>query len=269
MNFLVVGLGMLGQDLVEELKNSNNHVESITYPEIDITRGVSILDSFEFDILINCAAYTNVDGAETNKKECDLINFTGVKTLTDYCKIKNKLFLTISTDYVFSGEEKNYDETAMRHPINYYGLSKAKGEEYVENNIKKYYIVRTSWLFGHKGPNFVKTMIRLGSENEKLKIISDQVGCPTYTRDLAKSIIDLCVSKKEYGIYHITNSNTCSWHEFAEEILKNSDCILVPCSTGEYPLLAKRPKFSVLNNTKLNDLRNWKDALNAYKEEQR
>lgn len=270
MKVLIVGnKGMLGQDLCSELSAGNIDYVGLDKDEIDITKvsEMTKIDS-SFTHVINCAAYTNVDGAESNHDLCDAINVDGVKNLVDRCKELDIVFISISTDYVFDGEQESYDEDASRDPLNYYGLSKAKGEEYIESNLDKYFIVRTAWLFGKKGNNFVETMIKLGKSKNEIRVVDDQKGSPTYTRDLSKGLIGL-LNSKEYGIYHFTNSGSCTWFEFATEIMKLAglDCKVLPCTSEEFLRDAKRPKFSILNNNKKVQLPDWKDALKRYLDE--
>lgn len=269
---LVIGSkGMLGQDLIDELKKSKMNCTGYDIQEIDITKEseMSKIEKENPDVLINCAAYTNVDLAEKEREKCHAVNVIGLKNLTEVCKKNNIVLVSISTDYVFNGSEEEYNEDDTNNPINYYGKTKAEGEELITKNLDKYYLVRTSWLFGKKGKNFVETIRKLASERPEIKVVNDQTGRPTYTRDLCKGIIDLIKTKKPYGIYHITNSGKCTWFEFAKEIvrLNNSRCKVVPCTTEDFPRDAKRPRFSVLRNNKTAELPDWEDALKRYSEE--
>ncbi|MBD3248800.1 dTDP-4-dehydrorhamnose reductase [Candidatus Woesearchaeota archaeon] len=267
MKILIIGSkGMLGTDIVSEISKTENEVIGWDISDIDITKeeDMSKIEKESPSIIINCAAYTDVDKAEEERERCCSINVTGVKNLVDICKKLNIPLIQISTDYVFNGEKEGYDEDNKKNPINSYGQTKAEGEDLIIDNLKKYYIIRTAWLFGKNGKNFVETMLKLFKEKEEIKVVDDQVGCPTYTKDLAKAIINLI--EKDYGIYHITNSGKCSWFEFAEEIkrLTTSNCIIHPCKTKEFPRPAKRPKFSILNNNKIENLQDWKDSLQEY-----
>jgi len=273
MKILIIGSkGMLGTDLMQELSKTDFEILGWDIQDIDITKEEDMpsIEQENPDIIINCAAYTNVDGAETEKEKCYAVNVTGVKNLVNACKKLNIPLVQISTDYVFNGEKQGYDENDEKDPINYYGKTKAEGEDLIIKNLKKYYIIRTSWLFGKNGKNFVETIIRLCNKKDEIKVVNDQIGSPTYTKDLSKEIINIInkMDKYKYGIYHLTNSDKCSWFEFAQEIAKLSKakCKIKQCTTEEFPKLARRPKFSILNNNKTEKLRSWKEALEEYLE---
>lgn len=273
MKILVVGSrGMLGTDMIKELEESNKKftVTGWDKGDLDITNKEDIEKIYMLkpEIIINCAAYTNVDLAEKEREKCHEVNVTGVKNLVEYCKTNKVMLVQISTDYVFDGSKESYDEDDETGAINYYGKTKEEGEKIITQNLKAFYIIRTSWLFGKYGKNFVETIKKLISEKTEIKVVNDQIGRPTLTKDLAKAIIDLISSKKQSGIYHITNSSKCSWYEFAKKIalLQKSDCLIIPCTTAEFPRDAKRPRFSVLNNSRLPDLRSWQEALFEYME---
>jgi dTDP-4-dehydrorhamnose reductase len=272
MKILIIGSkGMLGTDLIDELSRTNYEVLGWDLQDIDITNAedMSKIEKENPDIIINCAGYTNVDKAETEKDKCYAVNVTGVKNLVKVCKSNGIILIQISTDYVFNGEKESYNEDDdKKGALNYYGKTKSDGEDLIIQNLDKYYIIRTSWLFGKNGKNFVDTIIKLCNEKDEIRVVNDQIGSPTYTKDLSKGIINLIknIDKYKYGIYHITNSNICSWFEFANEIkkLKQLNCEIKPCLTEEFPTPAKRPKFSVLNNNKTEKLRSWKSALREY-----
>ncbi len=262
---------MLGIDLTKELLKRSYDVVGWDFEDIDITKKEEMekIINENPDIIINCAAYTNVDLAETEKEKCYAVNVIGVKNLVDICGKSRIVLVQISTDYVFDGEKEGYDEDEGKNPINYYGETKAEGENYIIENVEKYYLIRTSWLFGKNGKNFIETIKNLCNEKEEINVVNDQIGSPTYTKDLSKGIINIIKNKKEFGIYHLTNSGKCSWFEFAKEIakIKGFDCEINPCTTEEFPRPAKRPKFSVLNNNKIEKLRSWKEALKEYLQE--
>ncbi|MBW3020554.1 dTDP-4-dehydrorhamnose reductase [Candidatus Woesearchaeota archaeon] len=269
MKILIIGSkGMLGHDVVKECNKLNYETTNWDLEDIDITKDISKINEVNPEIIINCAAYTNVDLAETEKEKSYSINVKGVENLTNYCKNKNIILIQISTDYVFDGTKSSYDENDEKNPINYYGLTKSLGEDFILNNLEKFYIVRTSWLFGKNGKNFVSTMIKLFSEKNKIKVVYDQIGCPTYTKDLTKGILNLIEQKSHFGIYHLSNNKSCSWFEFAIKIkeLTNSNCIIEPCTSEEFSCVAKRPNFSILNNNKTNKLRDWEESLKDYLE---
>lgn len=250
--------------------------------ELDITDYKNLSEKFREikpEIVINCAAYTAVDEAENAWHEAFKINAEAVKEIALLCKEFDAIFIHFSTDYVFNGEtSQGYKENDETRPINIYGESKAAGEKAIMENAEKYYIVRTSWLFGPNGKNFVDTMIGLGQKALKsgteLKVVNDQVGSPTYTRDLCEAVVKYFVQPQlneekipDFGIYHLTNSGKCSWYEFAKKIfeLKNMSVKVNPVSTGEFPRPAKRPVCSILVNTKLKEgLRSWEEAVGDY-----
>lgn len=257
---------------------------SITYPtlkfifknskELDITAFKSVHSIFKegkFDFCINCAAYTNVEQAEKTPAPAYLINSEAVKNLAITCKTNNVFLIHISTDYVFDGEKNTpYTVDDKPNPINEYGKSKLLGEQYIQENIYQYLIIRTSWLYSEFGKNFVKNMIDLSKKRGKLFVIDDQIGTPTYARDLAKLTLDFVDSKNLLcGIYHFSNGGVASWYDFAKAIfeIKGIKIKLLRIETKDYSSITKRPKFNVLDksktkaifNTKISD---WKDSLN-------
>ena len=224
------------------------------------------------DYCINCAAYTAVDKAESEKENAVLINADAVGHLAEICKEQNVQLIHISTDYVFDGTAKKaYKETDQTCPVSVYGKSKLKGEELALQNNPLTIIIRTSWLYSSFKNNFVKTMLRLMKEKDSFNVVNDQLGCPTYAADLAGVIMQIISSGKSKdhpGIYNYTNSGITNWYEFALAIktLTNSVCIINPVSTAEYPTAAKRPAWSVLDTTKIKQtfnivILNWKDSL--------
>jgi dTDP-4-dehydrorhamnose reductase len=269
MKIAVVGAkGMLGTDLVLALEKTQHKVVAYDFGDIDITKKDS-LDKLQLkkpDIVINCAAYTSVDLAESEKEKCFAVNVTGAKNLALVCKEINSVLVHISTDYVFDGKKDSYNETDKKNPINYYGLCKSLGEDEVIKTLKEHYIVRTSWLFGKNGKNFVQTIRKLAAEKSEIKSVTDQTAHPTYTVDLAAQIIYVIENKKPFGVYHCTNSGVCNRFLFAKEIvlLLGFNCEVVPCTSEEFPSVAKRPAFSTLNNNKLPEARSWKKALAEY-----
>ena len=265
---LVTGAnGMLGQDLCPILEDEGYEVVETDIHNLDITNPESILNVLEEekpDVVIHCAAYTNVDKAEEDYETARKINVGGTENLAKYCGENNITLIYISTDYVFDGELKKglYETSDKTNPINNYGLTKRDGEEAVKKYCKKYYIARTSWLYGIHGKNFVETMISL-TDKKELKVVDDQIGCPTWTVELCNGILKL-LKEKEYGIYHICGSGQTSWYGFAREIFKlaNINVNIRPCKTEEFPRPAKRPKYSVMNNQGI--CRPWQKALKDY-----
>ena len=264
---LVTGAnGMLGQDLCPILTKNGYEVIKTDIHNLDITDAEIVektLIQEKPDFVIHCAAYTNVDKAEEDIETARLINANGTENIAKACKKANATMVYISTDYVFDGNgTKPYQPTDKTAPLNNYGLTKWEGEEAVRNNLEKYYICRTSWLYGHHGKNFVETMLSLADKPE-LKVVDDQVGCPTWTVDLANAIIKI-IKNKPYGTYHTCGGGSTSWYGFAKEIFTRAklNVNLNPCTTDEFPRPAKRPAYSIMNNDGL--CRDWKEALQDY-----
>lgn len=267
MRVLVTGAnGMLGQDLCPELKKNGYEIIETDLHNLDITnieQVESFLSKEKPDIIIHCAAYTNVDKAEENIKIAEKINVIGTENIAKIATKIDSTLVYVSTDYVFDGAKSTpYEINDVANPINNYGLTKLKGEEVVKKNCSKYFITRTSWLYGINGKNFVETMISLANKPE-LKVVDDQIGCPTWTMELVNGILKL-IKTQEYGTYHVCGSDCTSWYGFAKEIFTqlNINANLCPCPTEEFPRPAKRPKYSVMNNNSI--CRNWKLALADY-----
>lgn len=255
---LIIGAeGMLGADLCKIFPDALK----LTRQDLDVTDEKQVnylIKKLKPNIVINAAAYTDVDGCEDNIELAFEVNGYGPGYIAEACSEVRAQLIHFSTDYVFDGSKREYAESARTNPINVYGESKLLGEQKIIQALDNYKIIRTSWLFGVNGGNFVNTMLSLSSQVESVKVVNDQYGKPTYTKDLAyktSEIIDL-----ESGIYHITNEGTCTWYEFASAIIENVE----PCSSSEYQRKANRPKYSVLTNTKTEPLRHWKYALNDY-----
>ena len=278
MIILVTGSnGQLGHDVIKLLENSEHRVYGYDRKQMDITDEKAVfreVTKIKPDVIVHCAAYTNVDGAEKDQDGTYAVNTLGTKYLAMAAKEVDAKMVYVSTDYVFDGEAKEpYEVDSPTNPIGVYGKTKLGGEKAVKEILDKYYIVRTAWVFGKNGKNFVKTMLRLGKERGEIGVVADQYGSPTYTIDLAKFIIELIQTDK-YGLYHATNSGTCSWYEFAVEIFKQAglNVKVNPLTTEQYPTPAKRPKFSVLSKKKIAEegftpLQHWQDALNTYLKE--
>lgn len=234
-----------------------------TSQQLDLTEKEQISSLFsneKFDYCINCAAYTSVDKAETDQENAFLVNAEAVRYLAEACKITHTILIHISTDFVFDGTKRTpYNEEDLPNPINVYGASKLKGEQYVQNILKQYFIIRTSWVYSEYGHNFVKTMLRLAKEKDEINVVSDQIGSPTYAGDLAEFLVFLIQNRtKQFGIYHYSNEGAVSWYEFAREIFAaNKVKIKVnPITTMEYLTPAKRPMYSVLDKTKIKQVFN-------------
>ncbi|GAF12654.1 dTDP-4-dehydrorhamnose reductase [Bacillus sp. JCM 19046] len=275
MRILVTGAkGQLGSAVVRCAFSAGMEVLAYSRDELDITNS-ALVESMLFreqpDVVIHCAAYTHVDQAEVEVDTTYQVNAVGTRNLVFAAEAIQAKFVYISTDYVFDGQAKApIDEWTMTAPIGVYGRSKLAGETYVRDLHSRFFIVRTSWVFGHQGKNFVKTMMRLGDEKEQLKVVADQIGSPTYAEDLAEAILSL-IKSNCFGVYHISNSGACSWHEFAEAIFSytKQPISVIPCTTEEFPSLAPRPAYSAFahQSLKLNgfkEMRHWRDALLTY-----
>ena len=264
---LVTGAnGMLGQDLCPILEDSGYDVVETDINNLDITNSKSVeevLGDEKPDFVIHCAAYTNVDKAEDDLNTARLINAMGTENVAKACKKIDATMVYISTDYVFDGQANiPYKPTDKTAPLNNYGLTKFEGEKAVRENLEKYYICRTSWLYGHHGKNFVETMISLADKPE-LKVVDDQIGCPTWTVELASAIVKI-IEGKSFGIYHTCGSSYTSWYGFAKEIFTQLGLTvnLKPCTSAEFIRPAKRPTYSVMDNAGL--CRDWRIALKEY-----
>lgn len=274
MKVIVTGAGgQLGLDLVSVLEQSCE-VFALDRKQLDVTnydQSEKIIHSIQPDIIIHCAAYTSVDLAESEEDLAFLINAEGTKNMATIAEAVGAKMCFISTDYVFDGlSAVPYKENDNTNPQSVYGKSKRAGEQFTQEISTKYFIVRTSWVYGQHGNNFVKTMLKLSKEHNQLKVVADQIGSPTYTLDLANFLAKLIVTHK-YGIYHATNSGTCSWYEFAKAIFEENDIAVRvnPCHTEEFPRPAPRPKYSVLDHGAIRengfeDLRHWREALHHF-----
>lgn len=265
---LVTGAnGMLGQDLCPMLEDCGYEVIETDVDNLDITDAIQsmrVITDVKPDYVIHCAAYTNVDKAEEDLETATLINTVGTENIAKACDKNNTVMIYISTDYVFDGKTNSpYKPSDQTNPINNYGITKLQGEEAVRKYCKKYYIVRTSWLYGHHGKNFVETMLSLADKKE-IKVVNDQTGCPTWTVDLSEAITTIIEAKYQYGIYHACGAGSTTWYNFAKEIfmLTGLDTNLQPCDTKEFPRPAQRPRYSSMDNGGL--LRDWKSALKDY-----
>lgn len=275
--------GQLGRALNQILKANEysdftvintNRGEATAYCPIslDVSNPVAVMNlvqSMKPDIIINCATMTAVDLCEKEEEMAYRINAVGPKNLAIAANEMGAKLIHVSTDYVFDGEsETPYKEEDIPAPKSVYGMTKYQGEEFVKHHCVNYFIVRTAWLYG-EGNNFVRTMLRLSEERNEIRVVDDQYGSPTSAIELAKAIIKL-MNTEEYGIYHCTCEGAVTWYEFAKEIfrLKMKDVKVIPITTKEYPTPAKRPAYSVLDTTKINNLgiymKPWKEALTDY-----
>lgn len=274
MKILVTGYkGQLGYDIVHEAKQQGIEAVGVDIDEMDITNKEQVdkvINEGLYDAVVHCAAYTAVDAAEEHPEVCNKVNVDGTRNIVEVCKKLEIPMMYFSTDYVFDGEGdhywKEYDE---RKPLNVYGMSKYLSELDVEN-YEQHFIIRISWVFGVNGNNFVKTMLRLGSERDSVTVVDDQIGSPTFTYDLAKLAVDM-IQTKQYGTYHATNEGICSWYQFACEIFKqaNIDVDVKPVDSSSFPTAAKRPSNSRMSKDELDRngfqrLPKWEDALARY-----
>lgn len=281
MKVLVTGAaGQLGADVVSTLQMAGHLVFPCDRDTLDITDSEACLEKIQEytpEAVIHCAAYTVVDQAEQEVDTAYAVNAVGTRNMVLASERVGAKFCYISTDYVFDGmSDVPYHEYDNTNPQSIYGKSKRAGEMLVQNLSSAFFIVRTSWVYGLHGENFVKTMLRLGEQQPSLKVVNDQKGSPTYTVDLAEFLLELIQTEK-YGVYHASNTETCTWFEFAQAIFSEARIILGkdfpvqvnPCTTEEFPLPAPRPRNSVLEHISIrtngfNDLRPWRDGLRDF-----
>lgn len=285
MKVLVTGVkGQLGHDVVNELEKRGHKALGVDIEEMDITDSRSVMDVITHaapEAVIHCAAYTAVDAAEDNEDLCRRVNAQGTENIVKACQSLNCKLMYISTDYVFNGQgTRPWEPDDKREPLNVYGQTKYEGELAVET-LEKYFIVRIAWVFGVNGKNFIKTMLNLGKTHDQIKVVSDQIGTPTYTYDLARLLVDMIETDK-YGYYHATNEGGyISWYDFTREIFRQAEemghpeysperLTVTPVTTEEYGISkAKRPFNSRLAREKLIQngflpLPTWQDALARY-----
>ncbi len=277
MKIMVTGAkGQLGRDLCAELGKRGIEYVGVDIEEMDITNEDAcraVISREKPDAIIHCAAHTAVDRAEDEPELVRRINAQGTKNIAAAAKDSDITLMYISTDYVFDGKgERPWEPDDERAPLNVYGQMKYEGELAVEE-LKKFFIVRISWVFGLHGNNFIKTMLKLGRERGAVSVVNDQVGSPTYTPDLSVLLADLIVTE-HYGRYHATNEGYCSWYEFAKEIFAQAKLAVevTPVSSDQFPVKAKRPNNSRMDKSKLdtigiNRMPDWQDALKRYLEE--
>jgi len=276
INILITGSnGQLGSEIKELSSEYNYNFFFTNKEELDISDKKSVQEfvtSKSINAIINCAAYTAVDKAEDDEINADKINHLAVKNLAQISKDRNIQLIHVSTDYVFDGENfQPYNENDLTNPTGVYGKTKLDGENAMQSiNPLNSIIIRTSWVYSSFGNNFVKTMLRLGQERDSLGVIFDQVGTPTYARDLAKAILDIMTTiiNERVEIYNYSNEGVLSWYDFAKEIMKmaNIECQVTPIETKEYPTPCTRPHYSLLNKAKIKKEFNvtipyWKDSL--------
>lgn len=277
MNILITGAnGQLGLEIAKLAPMFSVYTffftDKSTLNIVDFAKVEGYVSKKNIDVIVNCAAYTNVDKAEDEFEISDKVNHLAVKNLGKIAKKHHLKLIHISTDYVFDGNSSiPYKETDATNPKNAYGISKLKGENaLLEINPENAAIIRTSWLYSEFGHNFVKTMVGLSKEKESISVVSDQIGSPTYAKDLAFAILTIIpkIDNEGIQIYHYANKGMCSWFQFAEEIMKIAqlNCIILPITSADFKTKAKRPKYSLLNTEKIQhnfnlEIPNWEDAL--------
>ena len=257
MKVLVTGYaGQLGYEVVRLLESRGIPCKGVDQADFNLTDAAAVLDYVQHyapDVIVHCAAYTNVDKAETEPEICAAVNGMGTLYMVRAALSVGAKLVYISTDYVFPGTgDQPFGIDDPYGPKNVYGVSKVQGEDAVRSLMTRYYILRTSWVFGKNGKNFVRTMLRLGAEKKELRVVSDQIGSPTYAKDLARVICDMIPTDK-YGIYHVRNEGYVSWADFAKMIMEKSglSCRIIPVPSSEYVTLARRPLNSRLSGKKL------------------
>jgi len=275
MKALVTGAGgMLARDLVPRLSQEGYDVLALPRAKLDVTdfeAARAAANDFGPDIIINCAAYTRVDDAENEERQALLVNGLAVQNLCLVCREKDVPLVHFSTDYIFDGTKRGaYAIYDAPNPLSAYGRSKLLGEQYVLWLLTRFYLIRTSWLFGHHGRNFIETMLELGKKQNRLSVVNDQTGCPTWTGHLADAAVAL-IRTGRYGVYHVTNSGTTTWFDLAREVLRLSgmDVEVIPTTTDRFPRSARRPLNSVLDPFPLpevlgREMPPWQEGLEAY-----
>ncbi|OXM15089.1 dTDP-4-dehydrorhamnose reductase [Paenibacillus herberti] len=278
MKVLVTGAnGQLGRELTLWKQGSGLEIVGMSREQLDITsleQCRAAATATKPDVIIHCAAYTAVDLAESDPDGAYQVNAAGTRNIAIAAREAGAKLIYVSTDYVFDGKGSTpYQEYDATNPLTVYGKSKLAGEQLVQSLHDRWFIVRTSWVYGQHGANFVKTMLKLGAERDSLSVVNDQYGSPTYTKDLAAFLLELA-GTEAYGIYHASNSGICTWYEFAQAIFEEAGLQVQvnPCTTEEFPRPAPRPGYSVMDHgairvNGLNDLPEWRDALKAFMNE--
>ena len=278
MKILVTGAnGQLGQEFKNNISKSDHEFFFTDENELDIINKNHILKYVldkQIDLIINCAAYTNVNESEINKKQAIKVNCDAVKNLIEICEEKKLQMIHFSTDYVYNSNNLDpISENSNINPINYYGVSKREGEKIIENSPSSSIILRISWLYSNYGNNFVKNMIKKGENGNKVYVINDQFGCPTYAKDLVDCVLKIIDSNKLYKkkIYNFSNEGFTSWYEFTKKIfeLKKITCDIIPVNSNSFKTAATRPKFSVTDKSRIKDIfnitiRSWDKALEEF-----
>lgn len=253
MRLLVTGAGgMLGVAVVAAAQRLGHDVIALTRSDLDVTDAQAVrgtLQSAEAEAVVNCAAWTDVDGAESSEAAALAVNGAGAGNLAQAAAETRSRIVHVSTDYVFDGSKREpWLESDPVGPISAYGRTKLAGEEQVADATPEHAIVRTSWLFGAGGPNFVDTMLRLGGERDEVSVVTDQIGCPTWTGHLAGALVELAERRGDVGVFHAAGTGACSWNELAVEVFHQAGvaCRVLPTTTAQFPRPAQRPAYSVL-----------------------
>ena len=278
MNILITGAnGQLGNCMRNAAKDSKDNYIFTDVAELDITDAEAVTKAVkdnDIKVIVNCAAYTNVEKAETDRDFAELLNAKAVRNLADAVKANDGTLIHVSTDYVFGGSLGNTprSEEEPVNPTGVYGETKLHGERQIAESGVKALVIRTAWLYSEYGKNFVKTMLNLTSSKPELKVVFDQVGTPTYAQDLADTIFDIIENRRfdgNEGVYHYSNEGVCSWYDFTKmiaEIAGNTGCDIQPCHSDEFPSPVTRPSYSVLDKTKIKEtfgirVPYWTDSL--------
>ena len=278
MNILITGAnGQLGNCMRNVAKDSKDNYVFTDVAELDITDAEAVTKAVkdnDIKVIVNCAAYTNVEKAETDRDFAELLNAKAVRNLADAVKSNDGTLIHVSTDYVFGGSLGNTprNEEEPVNPTGVYGETKLHGERQIAESGVKALVIRTAWLYSEYGKNFVKTMLNLTSSKPELKVVFDQVGTPTYAQDLADTIFGIIENRRfdgNEGVYHYSNEGVCSWYDFTKmiaEIAGNTGCDIQPCHSDEFPSPVTRPSYSVLDKTKIKDtfgirVPYWTDSL--------
>ncbi|MGP5430696.1 dTDP-4-dehydrorhamnose reductase [Enterococcus malodoratus] len=276
MILITGGHGQLGTELRKLLDEKKLDYVSTDADQLDITDKEAtntFINDMKPEIIYHCAAYTAVDKAEDEGKELDeLINVEGTRNVAEAAKAAGSTLIYISTDYVFDGKKKDgmYQVDDTTNPLSEYGRTKLLGEKAVQEIMDDYYIIRTSWVFGIYGHNFIYTMQNLAKTHDRLTVVNDQFGRPTWTRTLAEFMTFVIEKKAPFGVYHLSNEDSCSWYEFAKEILKDTKVEVAPVTSEEYPQKATRPQYSIMDLSKAKalgfEIPTWQEALASFLE---
>lgn len=275
MRVVVVGAeGMLGADVIRAAEHWNHEVTGLSHRDLDVADARAVLEAVKGAspaAIVNCAGYTDVDGAEDNARDAARVNSEGARNVAIAAAELDVPVVYPSTDYVFDGvSERPYIETDEARPLSVYGHTKLAGEQATIDVAPRHFIVRSSWLFGTSGPNFVETMLRLAADHGEVVVVRDQIGCPTYTAHLADALVRLADSQA-YGVHHVAGAGGCSWYEFASEIFAQAGvaCRLISCTAEEFSRPAPRPAYSVLDTCRESPVRlpEWQIGVAAYLQE--